>query len=99
MSRFIRLIKINSLLNDTKTYLKLKSDPTPKYQDQLVKMLREWSREGIISESLKLRIYPRASEVPKLYGLPKIHKQGHPLRPIVSSIGSMSYKAERMQRD
>ena len=28
---------------------------------------------------------------PKFYGLPKIHKTGIPLRPIVSSIGSVTY--------
>ena len=28
---------------------------------------------------------------PKYYGLPKIHKHGMPLRPIISSIGSVTY--------
>ena len=28
---------------------------------------------------------------PKFYGLPKVHKTGIPLRPIVSSIGSVMY--------
>ena len=32
---------------------------------------------------------------PKLYGLPKIHKQGAPLRPIVSSIGSVTYTTSK----
>ena len=33
--------------------------------------------------------------VPKFYGLPKIHKKETPLRPIVSSIGSVSYATSR----
>ena len=41
------------------------------------------------------KIYPTAEEVPKLYGLPKIHKPGFPLRPIVSSIGSITYQASK----
>ena len=36
-------------------------------------------------------IYPTSCTAPKFYGLPKIHKTGIPLRPIVSSRGSVSY--------
>lgn len=32
---------------------------------------------------------------PKFYGLPKIHKKEVPLRPIVSSIGSITYEAAK----
>jgi len=35
---------------------------------------------------------PSWSYPPRLYGLPKIHKPDIPLRPIVSSIGSQTYK-------
>ena len=31
----------------------------------------------------------------KYYGLPKVHKEGIPLRPIVSSIGSVSYETAK----
>ena len=30
-----------------------------------------------------------------MYGLPKIHKHGNPLRPIVSSTGSVSYQLSK----
>ena len=36
-------------------------------------------------------MYPTGAGIPKLYGLPKIHKTVVPLRPIVSSRGSGSY--------
>ena len=32
---------------------------------------------------------------PKFYGLPKIHKEGIPLKPIVSSIGAVSYETSK----
>ena len=35
-------------------------------------------------------MYPTGC-VPKFYGLPKIHKTGIPLRPIVCSMGSVTY--------
>ena len=36
-------------------------------------------------------MYPTGASPPKFYGLPKIHKQNIPLRPIVSSIGPVAY--------
>ena len=36
-------------------------------------------------------MYPTGAGIPKFYQLPKIHKAGVPLRPIVSSRGSVSY--------
>ena len=36
-------------------------------------------------------MYPTGCVPPKFYGLPKIHKPDTPLRPIVSSCGSVTY--------
>ena len=36
-------------------------------------------------------MYPTGAGSPKFYGLPKIHKPDTPLRPIVSSTGTVSY--------
>ena len=36
-------------------------------------------------------MYPTGCVPPKFYGLPKIHKPDKPLRPIVSSCGSVTY--------
>ena len=36
-------------------------------------------------------MYPTGASFPKFYGLPKIHKKDIPLRPIVSSVGSVTY--------
>ena len=36
-------------------------------------------------------MYPTGCVPPKFYGLPKIHKTGNPLRPVVSSRGSVTY--------
>ena len=36
-------------------------------------------------------MYPTGCVLSKFYGLPKIHKTGTPLRPIVSSRGSVTY--------
>ena len=38
---------------------------------------------------------PQGQDPPKFYGLPKVHKQGTPLRPIVSSIGAATYQTSK----
>ena len=40
-------------------------------------------------------MYPTGAAAPKFYGLPKIHKRGIPLRPIVSSRGTTTYEAAK----
>ena len=37
-------------------------------------------------------MYPTGAVAPKLYGLPKIYKRDTPLRPIVSSRGSINFE-------
>ena len=41
-------------------------------------------------------MYPTGCVPPKFYGLPKIHKTGNPLRPIVSSRGSVTYEVAKV---
>ena len=48
-----------------------------------------------MSESTYKKIYPTGAGIPKFYGLPKIHKAGVPLRPIVSGRGSDSYNTAK----
>ncbi|XP_013380543.1 uncharacterized protein LOC106151709 [Lingula anatina] len=87
--------KIQQLLNDDNTYEKLKRDPTAAYKRKLTKCLLRLQKEGKLSRSQYAQLYPTAETPPKLYGLPKIHKEGTPLRPIVSSIGSITYQTAK----
>ena len=87
--------KIQDLLKDTNTYKILKKDPTQVHKRQLTNILKEWKDQGRISDNLYHQLYPTSEMPPRFYGLPKIHKQGTPLRPIVSSIGSITYNVAR----
>ena len=49
---------------------------------------------GINEENYK-KMYPTGADIPKFYGLPKVHKAGVPLRPIVSSRGSVTYNTSK----
>ena len=46
---------------------------------------------GGLSTHKYKQLYPTSASHPNFYGLPKIHKTGTPLRPIVSSRGSITY--------
>ena len=47
--------------------------------------------ESEIDENTYKKVYPTGASAPKFYGLPKLHKKEVPQRPIVSSIGSVTY--------
>ena len=82
-------------LLDQPTYRNISSDPTTKYKNKLVNLLKSIKSEGEINEALYKKLYPTGAGSSKFYGLPKIHKEGNPLRPIVSSIGAASYEVAK----
>ena len=53
------------------------------------------SEENVFPYATYRRLYPTGASPPKFYGLPKVHKSGMPLRPIVSSIGSVTYETSK----
>jgi len=81
-----------TLMNDEKVYGKLKKDPAQKFQAKLIKLLKELKESGAIDSRTYWKIYPTTCDVPKFYGLIKVHKAAAPLRPIVSGIGSVTYE-------
>ena len=84
--------KCQTPLADAKTYKKLKTDPTNKYKKEFAIALRDLKDRNVIDQALHAKLYPTCDQPPRFYGLPKIHKVNCPLRPIVSSIGAISYQ-------
>ncbi|XP_075150932.1 uncharacterized protein LOC142225042 [Haematobia irritans] len=74
------------------SYKRLKIDPTSKFQTKNNKLVEKLYNENLISIEEKNKLTSRTAIAPRIYGLPKIHKEGTPLRPICSSINSPSYK-------
>jgi hypothetical protein len=48
-------------------------------------------KKSSFPEEVIQQLLPQGSRHPRLYGLPKIHKEGAPLRSIVSTIGAPPY--------
>ena len=86
--------RAEELLNQP-IYKTISSDPTPKYKNKLISLLKTIKTEGGMSEALYKRLFHTGTGFPKFYGLPKVHKEGIPLRPIVSSIGAVSYETSK----
>ena len=86
--------KAEELLNKT-TYRKIPEDPTSRQKNRLISTLRNIKTEGGLSEEAYRRSYPTGAGSPKCYGLPKIHKPGIPLRPIVPSFGTVTYNTAK----
>ena len=82
--------KAHSLL-DQLAYKTIDRDPTNRIKTKVIQILRRLKRETRIDEGMYKAMYPTSYITPKSYGLPKIHKTGTPLRPIVSTRSSVTY--------
>ena len=45
-------LKMKTILSDRAMYEVIKKDPTLRYKDKMLKVLRTWKREGAISDTV-----------------------------------------------
>ena len=90
--------KAETLLSDDKTYKKLKSNPTSKYKNKLINILKPLKRTGRITDIKYKLLHPTSEEVPKFYRLPKVHKNSMPLRPLWRAGGLFHMKLPNLQQ-
>ena len=84
--------KVGEVIDDDSKYRILRRDPTVKTENKISNALKYLQQQGYIDDKLHDRLTPRYSNPPQLYGLPKIYKDGAPMRPIVSAVGSPWYR-------
>ena len=60
-------------------------------ENELNKYIYSLYKEGTIDKKLRFQLQSTCSSPSVFYGLPKVHKIGYPLRPIVSTLGSYQY--------
>ena len=90
MDRQDYINKANQLLNQD-TYKVITKDPTNTIKNKLINILKNIKTKSGLGTNTYKSMYPTGCVPPKFYGLPKIHKPDTPLRPIVSSCGSVTY--------
>ena len=83
------------MLQDTTTYEILKKDPTEEKKRKLKSLLKPLLDTGKIDKQQYSNLIPTSNITPRIYGTPKIHKPGAPLRPVVDSIGSVTYNLSK----
>ena len=89
--------KVESCLSDRTKFQSLSTnkDETDKVEKQLTYCLKQLLTEGYISGTTYEELRPTGSTIPRLYGLPKIHKDNVPIRPILSMSGSAFHSTAR----
>ena len=81
--------KMEELLQDENTYQTINNDPLKKWQHSFNKQLKQILKDFPDLETRFRAFMPR---LPRMYGLPKLHKENIPMRPIVSTNNSIEYK-------
>ncbi|XP_041463894.1 uncharacterized protein LOC121414914 [Lytechinus variegatus] len=80
-------------------YKNAKERPTDRMCRKLTSTLLALKKDKVLDEATYKKIKPTQKQPPRIYGLPKIHKPGIPLRPIVSCIGSFAYNLSKYLAD
>ncbi|BHF80485.1 hypothetical protein SprV_0702361300 [Sparganum proliferum] len=78
--------KLEEILSDRSKFTKSEKDKdrTEAVEGQLTTTRKDLCKEGHLSSKEYERLRPVGSTIPRMYGLPEIHKQGLPLRPILN---------------
>ena len=91
--------KMDSLLSDRIIYELVSKSPFKRIERELNKRLLALKNQRKISDSTYRRLHSSDAIPPAIRGSIKHHKQGNPVRPIVSSIGSALYNTSKFLTD
>jgi hypothetical protein len=87
-------MKMNEHLSQSGSYRKISNNLIKKITREVKKAINNSS----LSKRTKKRLLPNNEIILTIYGLPKIHKERIPLRPIVNTIGSPTYELCQVRR-
>ena len=95
MARKDYVPKMMTILSDPAKFQQLglcsSHDRTTIIETSLDKFLDNLKSNGEITSDLYESLRSTGGTCPRMYGLPKVHKVGTPLRPILSMSGSLQY--------
>ena len=84
-------VKVKNLLQDENTYQARPKDTTTIIQNNVNCLVKTWEKKNLINNMLANDLKSSNAIPSRFYGLLKIHKEGNPVRPIVSCVGSPTY--------
>ena len=80
---------MKKIFENINTYLQLDSNPVITVQNRIFNLLNGWRNKKYLNPSIERKqILTDNTNLPRAYGLYKIHKNGFPLRTIISCIDS-----------
>ncbi|BHF79602.1 hypothetical protein SprV_0702272300 [Sparganum proliferum] len=83
--------RAKSLLEDRQSYVPCESNPMKTLTREINATLLAMENSGAISPIDRRMARAQETALARFYGLPKVHKEGAPLRPIVSLKGTPTY--------
>ena len=86
---------MEDILNDDKTFKKVPFDDNIGNLQKFQQFLYRLKKNGCLDDDVYRSLRPTAASTPTLFGLPKLHKNGIPLHPILASTGSFTYKSAK----
>uniref|UniRef100_A0A3Q1CXI0 H15 domain-containing protein n=1 Tax=Amphiprion ocellaris TaxID=80972 RepID=A0A3Q1CXI0_AMPOC len=87
--------QLTNMLQDRNISKILKKDSTEQKKRTLKTLLKPLLGTNKITQEAYNHLIPTANVTPQIYGTPKIHKKDTPLRPVVDSIGSVTYNLSK----
>ena len=87
------------ILNNRTKIVPVEKDDNLQQLDQFQTHIRCLKGKGVITNEDYQRIYSTSAAIPTMYGLPKVHKDGTPLRPILASTGSFNHECAKWLSD
>ena len=85
--------KMDNILSDNTKFINIGSPQFStifKVEDKINRTLRQFKEESVIDEPTYNFLFSSGSSFSMLYGLPKVHKQNAPFRPILAAYNSPS---------
>ncbi|XP_055604770.1 uncharacterized protein LOC129753003 [Uranotaenia lowii] len=87
--------KMLALIEDQNTYSSLTRDPTTGFQTKNNEFAKRLADLKLINRATELKLKTYKATAPCIYGTPKAHKEGLPLRPVVPCMTSPSYQLSK----
>lgn len=91
MKRTEYFSKMDLLLSDNDTYQLVDYDPLEELIKTNTKLVTKLYNQGHITKETRIELNDLSATYARIHGLPKLHKDGIPLRPVVDTINSPSY--------
>jgi len=92
--------KVEELLDDVNTYTVVKRNPIKCFiENNLYNMLKKWLFNDYTSKIQYFKLCSSDSNLPRAYGLPKVHKINFPYRIVVSAINTVLYSLSSFLQD